>query len=195
MKDGENVKDRLKRKPSGINLKKVLLMTFQDAVSNLKWKHVDEGVFIKCHDKVISSIDEGDMNKISNYNYEEVEVLEGGIKEESKVIREVCRIKEILANLGGSTCLLYESLRRLELMQLSVGILKATEVDEWVNIADNVVVTAIVDSIKKMAKPNFGSPKIKSTDDAFVKANLEATERRLQEGYQEVETTKKKRAV
>eukprot|EP01018_Ginkgo_biloba_P024833 Gb_30814 [translate_table: standard] len=132
-------------------------MPFQDVVSDSKERHFDEGILIECHDKVTRSIDEGDTNKVRNYSYEEVEVLTKEIEEESQVHIEVCRIKEILANPGESTSLLYESLRRLELMQLSVEILKAIEVD----------------SIKK----NSSSSKLKSPNDASIKVKLEVAKR------------------
>eukprot|EP01018_Ginkgo_biloba_P004177 Gb_29398 [translate_table: standard] len=62
-----------------------------------------------------------------------MELLEEEIAEESLVLSEVYIIKEILAKPGESTNLIFESLRRLDFMQLSVEILKATEVGKLVN--------------------------------------------------------------
>lgn len=86
--------------------------------------------------KVTSSsddADDADRNRVSNYSYDEAEALTEEIEEESEILREVFRIKDILANLDESDSLLIESLRRLELMQLSVEILKATDIGRKVN--------------------------------------------------------------
>ncbi|KAL4203336.1 hypothetical protein AMTRI_Chr01g103500 [Amborella trichopoda] len=83
--------------------------------------------------KVNSSSDDVDRNRISNYSYDEAEALTEEIEEESEIVREVCRIKEVLSNSDESHGLLYESLRRLQLMQLSVETLKATEIGKAVN--------------------------------------------------------------
>eukprot|EP01018_Ginkgo_biloba_P028503 Gb_30192 [translate_table: standard] len=113
-----------------------------DAVTLAEPEDVDEdddikGVLTECHDKdndkVTSSTDDADMNRVSNYSYDEAEALTEEIEEESQVLREVYRIKDILANPDESDNQLYESLRRLELMQLSVETLKATEIGKQVN--------------------------------------------------------------
>ncbi|XP_057835563.1 probable mediator of RNA polymerase II transcription subunit 26b isoform X2 [Cryptomeria japonica] len=86
--------------------------------------------------KVTSSsddADDADRNRVSNYSYDEAEALTEEIEEESQILREVFRIKDILANRDESDSQLIESLRRLELMQLSVEILKATDVGRKVN--------------------------------------------------------------
>ncbi|KAH0465669.1 hypothetical protein IEQ34_005772 [Dendrobium chrysotoxum] len=71
---------------------------------------------------------------ISNYSYDEAEALTEVIEEERQIVGEVLRIKEILCNKQEeSDDVLYESLRRLQLMQLSVETLKATEVGRAVN--------------------------------------------------------------
>lgn len=137
----------------------------------------DEEGIKDCHDKdndkVNSSTGEADGNRVSNYSYDEAEALTEEIEEESQVLREVFRIKDILENPDESDSQLYECLRRLELMQLTVETLKATEigkqvnqlrkhnskeirstvkrlisgwkelVDEWVKTAGNVAVAAI----------------------------------------------------
>ncbi|CAL9100080.1 unnamed protein product [Musa acuminata var. zebrina] len=76
-----------------------------------------------------------DLNRIvSNYSYDEAEALTEEIEEESQIVGEVLRIKEIFANhRDESDSILFESLRRLQLMELSVEVLKATEIGKAVN--------------------------------------------------------------
>ncbi|KAK4392535.1 putative mediator of RNA polymerase II transcription subunitb [Sesamum angolense] len=74
-----------------------------------------------------------DVNQISNNSYGDVEVLTDEI-EESQILDEVLRIKAILDNRQEESCeLLLDSLRRLQLMTLSVEILKDTEIGKSVN--------------------------------------------------------------
>ncbi|GLT62937.1 hypothetical protein SLA2020_433410 [Shorea laevis] len=79
--------------------------------------------------------DHGEMNMIQvNYSYGEAEALTDEIEEESQIVGEVLRIKEILYNSEEeSDSVLFDSLRRLELMALSVDTLKATEIGKAVN--------------------------------------------------------------
>ncbi|OWM73094.1 probable mediator of RNA polymerase II transcription subunit 26b [Punica granatum] len=71
---------------------------------------------------------------VSNFSYGEAEALTDEIEEESKVVEEVLRIKELLVNSQEqSESLLYESLRRLQLMALTVGTLKETGIGKAVN--------------------------------------------------------------
>ncbi|KAG9142216.1 hypothetical protein Leryth_007648 [Lithospermum erythrorhizon] len=73
----------------------------------------------------------GDDDDVGN---KEDEALNNEIEEESKLIGEVVRIKEILDSYGEeSDSTLFESLRRLQQMDLSVEILKATEIGKSVN--------------------------------------------------------------
>ncbi|KAJ9180957.1 hypothetical protein P3X46_009138 [Hevea brasiliensis] len=94
--------------------------------------------------KVISSnrddndFDNGEVNVndhlVSNYSYGEAEALTDEIEEESQVVGEVLRIKDILLNSRDeSDSVLFESLRRLQLMALTVDTLKATEIGKAVN--------------------------------------------------------------
>ncbi|KAJ6823412.1 uncharacterized protein M6B38_383650 [Iris pallida] len=71
----------------------------------------------------------------SNYSYDEAEALTEEIEEESQTIGEVLRIKRILDHHQDyeSYSLLYDSLRRLQLMTLSVETLKATNIGSAVN--------------------------------------------------------------
>ncbi|OAY40189.1 probable mediator of RNA polymerase II transcription subunit 26b isoform X2 [Manihot esculenta] len=82
--------------------------------------------------------DNGEVNVndhlMSNYSYGEAEALTDEIEEESQVVGEVLRIKEILLNSRDETdSVLFESLRRLQLMVLTVDTLKATEIGKAVN--------------------------------------------------------------
>nr|CAD1829044.1 unnamed protein product [Ananas comosus var. bracteatus] len=70
----------------------------------------------------------------SNYSYDEAEALTEEIEEESQIVGEVLRIKEILINKQDqSESVLFDSLRRLQLMELSVATLRATEIGRAVN--------------------------------------------------------------
>lgn len=83
--------------------------------------------------KVTSSSNEGNKNMTRNYSYYQAEALTEEIEEESQIIREVDRIKDTLSNPDESENQLYESLRILELRQLSVDILRATAIGKTVN--------------------------------------------------------------
>lgn len=85
--------------------------------------------------KVNSSTNErGEVNRVSNYSYDEAEALTEEIEEESEIVGEVLRIKEVLGNhREESDGVLFESLRRLQLMGLTVETLKATEIGKAVN--------------------------------------------------------------
>ncbi|KAK6149021.1 hypothetical protein DH2020_016546 [Rehmannia glutinosa] len=77
---------------------------------------------------------EMNVNHVSNDSYGDVEALTDEIEEESQFYEEVLRIKEILDNYEEeSDSLLFDSLRRLQLMPLSVETLKATEIGKSVN--------------------------------------------------------------
>ena len=74
------------------------------------------------------------VNPISNYTFGEAEALTDEIERESETVAEVLRIRGILRNREDeSDSVLFESLRRLELMQLCVNILKSTEIGKAVN--------------------------------------------------------------
>jgi len=64
-------------------------------------KDGEEGIK-RCHDKenenVNNSTCETAGNRVSNYSYDEVEALTKEIEEESQVLREVLRVRDILAN-------------------------------------------------------------------------------------------------
>ncbi|KAL0428451.1 UNVERIFIED_CONTAM: putative mediator of RNA polymerase II transcription subunitb [Sesamum latifolium] len=75
-----------------------------------------------------------DVNQISNNSYGDVEALTDEIEEESQILDEVLRIKAIIDNKQEESCeMLLDSLRRLQLMTLSVEILKDTEIGKSVN--------------------------------------------------------------
>ncbi|KAJ9185072.1 hypothetical protein P3X46_004744 [Hevea brasiliensis] len=85
-----------------------------------------------------NDFDNGEVNVndhlVSNYSYGEAEALTDEIEEESQIVGEVLRIKDILLNNRDETdSLLFESLRRLQLMVLTVDTLKATEIGKAVN--------------------------------------------------------------
>uniref|UniRef100_A0A1D1YW36 Transcription elongation factor A protein 3 n=1 Tax=Anthurium amnicola TaxID=1678845 RepID=A0A1D1YW36_9ARAE len=75
------------------------------------------------------------VNRVtSNYSYDEAEALTEEIEEEGQTVEEVLRIKEILVNMEDkSDAVLFESLRRLQLMVISVEIIKTTEIGKAVS--------------------------------------------------------------
>lgn len=74
-------------------------------------------------------------NQVSNYSYGVAEALTDEIEEESQLFGEVMRIKEVVDNhQDESESVLYNSLRKLQLMALTVEILKATEIGKSVNV-------------------------------------------------------------
>ncbi|KAK4345909.1 hypothetical protein RND71_036085 [Anisodus tanguticus] len=86
--------------------------------------------------KANSSIDhhgELNVNQVSNYSYGEAEALTEEIEEETQTFGEVMRIKDIIDNSQAESGELFECLRRLQLMALSVETLKATEIGKSVN--------------------------------------------------------------
>ncbi|KAL1338362.1 probable mediator of RNA polymerase II transcription subunit 26b [Arachis hypogaea] len=81
--------------------------------------------------------DHGDMDVnrvLSNYSFGEAEALTDEMEEQSQFVAEVLRIRDILHNRQEeSDAVLFESLRRLQLMELTVDCLKATEIGKAVN--------------------------------------------------------------
>ncbi|CAN0890632.1 Probable mediator of RNA polymerase II transcription subunit 26b [Linum grandiflorum] len=70
----------------------------------------------------------------SNYSYDEAEALTDEIEEQSQVFDEVLRLKSVILNHRDETdSTLFDSLRRLQLMALSVDTIKATEIGKVVN--------------------------------------------------------------
>ncbi|KAM7270861.1 hypothetical protein ACFE04_030075 [Oxalis oulophora] len=71
----------------------------------------------------------------SVYSYGEAEALTDELEQETKVVDEVLRIKELLRNSQNeSDKVLFDSLRKLQLMALTMDILKATEIGKAVNV-------------------------------------------------------------
>ncbi|KAI4325609.1 hypothetical protein MLD38_030991 [Melastoma candidum] len=74
------------------------------------------------------------MNRESNYSFGDAEALTDEMEEESRILEEVSRIKDIVLNYEEeSESVLFESLRRLQFMSLTVGMLKGTELGIAVN--------------------------------------------------------------
>ncbi|KAL6609970.1 hypothetical protein ACP70R_039939 [Stipagrostis hirtigluma subsp. patula] len=75
-----------------------------------------------------------EVEEEEDHEAQELEALTNEIDEESQIVGEVLRIKELLLRKEDhSDATLFESLRRLQLMQLSVSTLKATEIGRAVN--------------------------------------------------------------
>lgn len=74
-------------------------------------------------------------HQVNNYSYGDAEALTDEIEQESKTFDEVLRIKEIVDNSPDeSASVLCNSLRKLQLMSISVETLKATEIGKSVNV-------------------------------------------------------------
>ncbi|KAG6529567.1 probable mediator of RNA polymerase II transcription subunit 26b [Zingiber officinale] len=87
--------------------------------------------------KIDSCNDDPDFSHrlVSNYTFDEAEALTEEIEEEGQTLEEVRRIKELLSHhQDESDNILFESLRRLQLMELTVDVLKATEIGRAVNL-------------------------------------------------------------
>ncbi|KAH1194538.1 putative mediator of RNA polymerase II transcription subunit 26b [Glycine max] len=70
----------------------------------------------------------------SNYSFGEAEALSDEMEEESRYVAEILRIRDVLLNPEDeSEAVLFDSLRRLQLMELTVDCLKATEIGKAVN--------------------------------------------------------------
>ncbi|KAI3677968.1 hypothetical protein L6452_37242 [Arctium lappa] len=86
------------------------------------------------HQKEVN-VGHNNNNQVSNYSYGVAEALTDEIEEESQMFGEVMRIKEIVNNHHDeSESVLYNSLRKLQLMALSVETLKATEIGKSINV-------------------------------------------------------------
>nr|XP_043636168.1 probable mediator of RNA polymerase II transcription subunit 26b [Erigeron canadensis] len=76
-----------------------------------------------------------DDHQVGDYNYRVAEALNDEIEAESQIFGEVLRIKEIVdSSQDESESVLYNSLRKLQLMDISVETLKATEIGKSVNV-------------------------------------------------------------
>ncbi|KAK6944476.1 Transcription factor IIS, N-terminal [Dillenia turbinata] len=76
---------------------------------------------------------EMNTNHVTNYSYGEAEALTNELEEAHQMVGEVYRIKEILDNHEEeSDSLVYDSLRRLQLMALTVDTLEATGIGKTV---------------------------------------------------------------
>ncbi|OAY74905.1 putative mediator of RNA polymerase II transcription subunit 26b [Ananas comosus] len=81
---------------------------------------------------------EEDCRVGSNLSYDEAEALTEKIEEESHTLGEVLRIKGILSTgREQSYGVLFESLRRLQLMELSVQTLQNVRLERWEGIGDS----------------------------------------------------------
>ncbi|XP_042003073.1 probable mediator of RNA polymerase II transcription subunit 26b isoform X2 [Salvia splendens] len=95
----------------------------------------------KSEDKLKSEIDDTKESKVNSSSRDyaddhtnQAEALTDEIEEESQFYGEVLRIKDVVDNFEDeSDAMLFECLRKLQLMPLSVEILKATEIGKSVN--------------------------------------------------------------
>lgn len=103
----------------------------EEGGASVKWEVIENG------SKIDGCNDEHDgltRARLSNYSYDEAEALTEVMDEENHMTKEVYRLKEVLLhNHDQSEAVIFESLRRLQLMHLSVETLKATEIGRSVN--------------------------------------------------------------
>ncbi|KAK8949120.1 hypothetical protein KSP39_PZI005864 [Platanthera zijinensis] len=101
---------------------------------SVKWELIEKGSNMdSCNG---SEQDELTRACLSNYNNDDSEALTEVMNEENQIniTGEVLRIKEVLLHSHDqSEAVLYESLRRLQMMQLSIETLKAAEIGRQVN--------------------------------------------------------------
>lgn len=77
---------------------------------------------------------EMNMNHVSHFSYGEAEALTDELEEVNQHFQEVLRIKQVLENSADeSDSVVFECLQRLQLMNLTVPTLKATEIGKTVN--------------------------------------------------------------
>ncbi|KAI9074252.1 hypothetical protein K1719_043817 [Acacia pycnantha] len=76
--------------------------------------------------------DEINRTEVSNFSFGEDEGLTGEIEKKSMIVAEILRIKEIL-RMEEANSVLFESLRRLQPLALTVDLLKETEIGKAVN--------------------------------------------------------------
>ncbi|KAK8928619.1 putative mediator of RNA polymerase II transcription subunit 26b [Platanthera zijinensis] len=101
---------------------------------SVKWELIEKGSNIDGGNG--GEHDELTRARISNYGYDDepAEALTEVMDEENRITGEVLRIKELLLHSHDqSEAVLYESLSRLQLMQLSVETLQETEIGRLVN--------------------------------------------------------------
>ncbi|CAN4109026.1 unnamed protein product [Withania somnifera] len=97
----------------------------------------------KCENEIVRALEgcddkerrnDGNVNNINNVSYKEVEALSDEIEEEARIVEEVLRIKEIIDNnQNESDSNVYESLRRLQFMDISLETLKDTNIGKSVH--------------------------------------------------------------
>lgn len=86
----------------------------------------------KANDRRVQQM-EMNVKQTSNYSYGDAEALTDEIEEETLTVGEVLRIKKVLDNYEDeSESILFDSLRRLQLMGLSMETLKETEIGKSV---------------------------------------------------------------
>ncbi|XP_043720917.1 probable mediator of RNA polymerase II transcription subunit 26b [Telopea speciosissima] len=140
------------------------------------------------------------------------------------ILEELLRITEVIkANFDHSEVALLESLRRLQLMAVSVDTLKETQigisvkgltkhsskrvrdiamylitewrrrVDEWL-VASEAATSALTSAVTKdVVKGSSASDVLIEEEEERLKAKMEVTKRKLKEGYQRAENAKKQR--
>ncbi|XP_060177250.1 probable mediator of RNA polymerase II transcription subunit 26b [Lycium barbarum] len=110
----------------------VPIVAANDDDDEKKVKSENEFGGVSKESKANSSIDQHVENK-SNFSYGEAEALTEEIEEETQTFGEVMRIKDVIDHSQAESGELFECLRRLQLMALSVETLKATEIGKSVN--------------------------------------------------------------
>lgn len=188
--------------------------------------------------------DHGEMtiNQASNDNCREADSLTDEFEEQT--VEEVLMIKDLLDNEQYETdSVIYDSLKRLQLIPLSMDILKATEigkavnqirkthldkqirhvagtlilgwriiVDEWVATVegnpDSMNPKILPPKEQKISKetkikkvsirktpPSAPTDKMQCSGEAALQLKLEASKRKLRDGYQEAQNAKKQRKI
>ncbi|KAH0450431.1 hypothetical protein IEQ34_021123 [Dendrobium chrysotoxum] len=125
----------------------------------------------------------------------------GNSKENDQIVREVVRLKEVLSDKqlykSDSDLVLYESLRSLQMLQLSAEILNSTVIGRTVSALQKhnssqirKLVRSLIDGWKI-----WSEVKRKQPEEVSEMSKLEVAKKKLREGYQRIENAKRQRMI
>lgn len=149
--------------------------------------------------QVVGNGDEGRVEEESSSNF--------GERDDTRILGEAMRIKEVLRNHRDEPdSVLCESLRSLQLMRVSVETLMATEIGRTVNAlrkhdSDRIrkLVRALIDDWRVVVDQWVESKSLSdsglSCDEVSDTSKMEAAKKKLREGYRRAERERKRRMV
>lgn len=149
--------------------------------------------------QVVGNGDEGRVEEESSSNF--------GERDDTRILGEAMRIKEVLRNHRDEPdSVLCESLRSLQLMRVSVETLMATEIGRTVNAlrkhnSDRIrkLVRALIDDWRVVVDQWVESKSLSdsglSCDEVSDTSKMETAKKKLREGYRRAERERKRRMV